>query len=31
MNKILSRLKMAFPALGMLPSLGIYAENNAAD
>lgn len=31
MNKILSNLKMAFPALGMLPSLGIYAEDNAAD
>lgn len=31
MNNILSNLKMAFPVLGMLPSLGIYAENNASD
>ncbi len=31
MNKFLSNLKLAFPALGMLPSLGVYAEDNAAD
>lgn len=31
MNNIFSNLKMAFPALGMLSSLCVYAEDNSAD
>lgn len=31
MNNIFSNLKMAFPALGMLSSLCVYAEDNAAN
>ena len=31
MNNIFSNLKMAFRALGMLSSLCVYAEDNAAD